>query len=135
MFTNVLPFICNISDTENLFETVKSEMLLMLQHQNVSQNRLYQSMPLEEVGDGELFDICFNYQNDWLCMEEKDKVVERIDTINVNPDVTGRNFYFGVIEENGELLWEISYNQGRYDNDFVEEFISGMQEDILNGTV
>ena len=135
MFTNVLPFVCKISDIEKLFQTVKSEMLSILQHQNISQNRLYQSMPLEEIDDGELFDICFNYQNDWLCMEEKNEIIESINTININPDITNRNFYFGVIEENGEMIWEISYNQGCYEKDFIEEFISGMQEDILNGTV
>lgn len=134
MFTNVLPFVCKASGTEKLFDTVKQEMLSMLQHQNVSQTRLYQSMPLEEISDGELFDICFNYQNDWLCME-KGGAVERIETLNANPDVTGRNFYFGVIEENGELFWEVSYNQGCYEKDFVEEFIAGMEEDILYGAV
>ncbi len=135
MFTNVLPFVCQIADKENLFHMVKQEMLKMLQYQNVSQTRLYQSMPLEEIGDGELFDICFNYQNDWFCMEEKSTVVERIETMNANPDVTKRNFYFGVIEENGELIWEISYNQGCYATDFIEEFIKGMQEDIINGAM
>lgn len=134
MFTNVLPFVCKVSEG-SLFDTVKREMLAMLQHQNISQSRLYQSVPLEEISDGELFDICFNYQNDWLCVEEKNASIERIETLNANPDVTRRNFYFGVIEENGELLWEVSYNQGCYTEGFVEEFIAGMQEDILNGSV
>lgn len=134
MFTNVLPFVCKVS-AGSLFDTVKKEMLAMLQHQNISQSRLYQSVPLSEISDGELFDICFNYQNDWLCMEEKNASIERMETLNANPDVTRRNFYFGVIEENGELLWEVSYNQGCYTEAFVEEFIAGMQEDILNGSV
>ncbi len=135
MFTNVLPLVCESSGGEKLFDTVKQAVLAMLQHQNVSQSRLYQCMPLEEISDGELFDICFNYQNDWLCMEDKNGVLERIETMNMQPDVTGRSFYFGVIEENGELLWEISYNQGCYEREFVEEFVAGMQEDIVYGTV
>lgn len=133
MFTNVLPFVCEGGEKTLHLEAVKREVAEMLQNQNVSQAALYQSMPLEEIADGELFDICFNYQNDWVCLEGQTEV-ERIETVNVNPDITNRNFYFGVVEENAGMRWEIRYNQGNFSERYVETFIARMQEEILYGT-
>lgn len=129
MFTNVLPFICRV-DGDDILNSVKNEVLNMLQHQNISQSKLYQLVQLDELEDGELFDICFNYQNDWTtCLEQN--LIKKIDTINYNPDITGRSFYFGVIEENGEILWEISYDGGKYTDAFIEDFLHGMNKEVV----
>jgi len=128
MFTNVLPLICDVPSHHGV-ERVKKEFLEMIQHQNISQSRLYQMVSLDEIADGELFDICFNYQNDWICMDHINSGIERIETINLNPDVTGRNFYFGVIEENGEMIWEIRYNQALYSETLIRSFIQHLKEE------
>jgi len=52
------------------------------------------------LNDGELFDICFNYQNEWISNMNFNEQIVSIKTINVFPDITYRDFYFGVIEEN-----------------------------------
>lgn len=135
MLTNVLPLICEISKDSEILHIVKKEILDMIKNQNISLSRLYQSIPLEEIADGELFDICFNYQNTWLCMEDSNLPVKCIETINVNPDITKRNFYFGIIEENGEMRWEISYNRGCYTEELIRAFIKKMKEEIIDGTV
>ena len=123
MFTNVLPL---VFDSGKTFETVVQEAFC---NQNISQSRLYQYVPFEAIYDGELFDICFNYQNDWMCMQGQN-VIKKIDTVNYNPDITNRPFYFGVIEENGKMVWEVSYDAGRFSEEYVKEFIFEMENNL-----
>lgn len=132
MFTNVVPFIYDMKekDEAHILKDVQETIIKMFQNQNVSMSKLYQLLPLEELENGELFDICFNYQNPWSCMENKDSPISRIETINIDPDVTKRDFYFGVIEENDQLKWEISYNQAVYQSTLIDDFIHNLEEGI-----
>lgn len=132
MFTNVLPFIYDMEDEKNVLNDVQETIVKMFQNQNVSMSKLYQMLPLEELEDGELFDICFNYQNPWSCMENKNSPISQIETINIDPDVTKRDFYFGVIEENNQLKWEVSYNQAIYHSTLINDFIYKLEEGIID---
>lgn len=134
MFTNVLPFICDVSKGD-LLERIKVEAKEMLDNQNISLSKLYQMTSLENIEDGEMFDICFNYQNTWMCMEGNQTAVKEINTVNMNPDITQKDFYFGVIEENGRMQWEIKYNSGIYTKEYVDTFINKMKEDVINECV
>lgn len=123
MFTNVLPIAFEEDDDEA--KVIQDTFA----HQSISQSKIYQLVPFDMIYDGELFDICFNYQNDWICMQGQD-VISKIETMNFNPDITERPFYFGVIEENGYLKYEISYDGGRYSHEFIKEFVTDMEKNM-----
>ena len=129
MFTNVLPLIC-IWEEADILKTIQKEVQQMLMNQNISQSCLYQLLPMEELEDGEIFDICFNYQNNWSCLEKYPELIEEINSINFNPDITNRSFYFGVIEENQEIHFEIKYNAALYDTKFIDEFVERLEEEV-----
>ncbi len=133
MFTNVLPLIFTWEDGA-ILKTIQKEVQNMLMHQNISQSCLYQLLPMEELEDGEIFDICFNYQNNWSCLEKYPELIEEINSSNFNPDITNRSFYFGVIEENRKIQFEIKYNAALYDTRFIDDFVERLEEEV-NGYV
>ncbi|MFU1794233.1 AMP-binding protein [Paenibacillus azoreducens] len=133
MFTNVLPLIINMTNGKDgmLLNKVEQEILDIMENQDVSLSKLYQLMPLSDISDGELFDICFNYQNDWIARNEILDQAVHIQTMNIDPDITNRDFYFGVIEENGGMRWEIKFNRGKYSDRFIHRFIHDLNKKIV----
>ncbi|MGI6117477.1 MAG: amino acid adenylation domain-containing protein [Bilifractor sp.] len=127
MMTSVLPLVLDAKDREHLEDTVRKETLLLLQNQNVSQSRLFQLAPFDLISDGEMFDICFNYQNDWMCIEESGEI-ESIESRNILPDVTEKGLYFGIVEENRELKLEIGYDHGKYSELYIRQFAERVKD-------
>ncbi|OWR33178.1 hypothetical protein CDO73_01345 [Saccharibacillus sp. O23] len=134
MFTRVLPLMLHADEHESadrLARRAADEVSGILRHQAIMPGRLYRLLPLEQAAEGELFEVCFNYQNGWPAMPGQGDWFGAVETLNRDPDITERDFYFGVIEENEGMRWEIKFNRGLYSEPLVREFAASLERRIV----
>ena len=93
-------------------------------NQDIDLWEIYRTMSFNEVMKGKMFNIFFNYEimlNNYPCY--KDYRVT-IDTINLNPDITEKDIYLGIVKSSYNYRIEFKYNSGKYSEAMMNKFIN-----------
>lgn len=93
-------------------------------NQDIDLWEIYRTMSFNEVMKGKMFNIFFNYEimlDNYPCY--KDYRVT-IDTINLNPDITEKDIYLGIVKSSYNYRIEFKYNSGKYSEAMMNKFIN-----------
>ncbi len=125
LFTKLVPIRCKFDNTftiKDILVAQSEEFLDVLQHSDLEIDDIFTSMDINDMLQGDLFKVIFNFTSDYNVTIPYDN--RYIETIELGKNPEGTPIYFSCVTSVETVIFELSYIQRLYSEDLILKFIN-----------